>query len=144
MRGRYTAFGFILLANIMLLVHAIVPHHHHMGIVCFTQNHSHEVCCSDAQHEHNSTSNDSHSEESECCILKQNFLIPSDEIAKTVRCVYGEIHSKIQSWFVALLTSSFELKLFSTVKFKHQFFDALPHYSYYLSSSLSLRAPPSI
>lgn len=144
MRGRYTAFGFILLANIMLLVHSLVSHHHHKGIVCFTQNQTEEICCNDAQHQHNKGCDDSHSDDSACCVVKQDFLIPSDEIGKTTRCVVSEIHSKIQIWFVALLTSNIELKLFSNSKFKHQFFDDFPLNSYYLSSSLSLRAPPFI
>jgi len=144
MRGRYTAFGFILLANIMLLVHSLVSHHHHKGIVCFTQNQTEEICCNDAQHEHNKGCDDSHSDDSACCVVKQDFLIPSDEIGKTTRCVVSEIHSKIQIWFVALLTSNIELKLLSNSKFKHQFFDDFPLNSYYLSSSLSLRAPPCI
>lgn len=144
MRGRYTAFGFILLANIMLLVHGLMPHHHHKGVVCFTQNQTEEVCCNDAQHQHTRSCDDTHKDEPGCCVVKNDFLIPSDEIGKTTRCVINEIHSKIQSWFVALLTNSIEFKVFTTIKFKHQFFDVLPHYSYYLSSSLSLRAPPSI
>ncbi len=144
MKGRYTAFGFILLANIMLLVHGLMPHHHHKGIVCFTQNQTEEVCCNDVQHQHNKGCDDSHSDDSGCCVVKQDFLIPSDEIGKTTRCVVSEIHSKIQSWFVALLTNSIEFKVFTTIKLKHQFFDVLPHYCYYLSSSLTLRAPPSI
>lgn len=144
MRGRYTAFGFILLANIMLLVHGLMPHHHHKGVVCFTQNHSEEVCCNDSHHQHNKGCDDSHSDDSGCCVVKQDFLIPSDEIGKTTRCVVSEIHNKIQIWFVALLTSSIEFKIFTPIKFKHHFLDVLLHYSYYLNSSLSLRAPPSI
>ncbi len=144
MRGRYTAFGFILLANIMLLVHGLLPHHHHKGVVCFTQDQTEEVCCNDAQHQHSKGCEDNKRDDSNCCVVKQDFLIPSDEIGKTTRCVVNEIHSKIQSWFVALLTNSIELKVFTTIKFKHHFFDVLPHYCYYLSSSLSLRAPPSI
>lgn len=142
MKGRYTIFSLILIANIMLLVHSVIPHHHHKGIVCFTETNTHKS--SDCNSGNNCTHHGSESDDTGCCVVKQDYLVPSDEIGKTTRCVVNEHNSKIQSWFVALLTSSIEFKVFTTNNFKHQFFDVLLHYSYYLTSSLSLRAPPSI
>ena len=138
MRGRYTAISFILFANIMLLVHALVPHHHHKGIICFTEEHSISVC------DHHTQNHDSEKEDSGCCVVKQDYLVPTDEIGKTTRCVVNELNSKFQIGLFPLIISSSNLRVFAPVKFIHHFFDDLPLYRYYLSSSLSLRAPPCV
>ena len=144
MKDSYTIFSFILLANIMLLVHSVIPHHHHHGIVCFTESHSPSSCNTNNHSNDCDAHHGSESDDSGCCVVKQDYLVPSDEIGKNIRCVVNELHSKIQNWFIPLLTTSVELQVVSEIKFKYQFFDDFPLYSYYLSSSLSLRAPPSI
>ena len=67
---------FILVANIVLLAHLILPHHHHHEEVCFVNNHcqtdhdrqNHD----DANHEHD-TNNDFRN-----CALRQDIILPSN------------------------------------------------------------------
>lgn len=72
-----TAIFFILLANIVLLAHAVLPHHHHEQQVCIenahcasdTDAHVHNTDAKDHQHDGNSNTT--------ACVLKQAILIPS-------------------------------------------------------------------
>lgn len=74
---KITAYSLIFIANIVLLVHAVVPHHHHEQQVCIkpthcssdTETHIHNTDAKDHQHDGNSNSTS--------CVLKQAVLIPS-------------------------------------------------------------------
>ncbi|MGE0077922.1 MAG: DUF6769 family protein [Bacteroidales bacterium] len=144
MKQRNIAFTIILLANVMLLVHSLMPHHHHNGVVCFTESHSQCSCNSNNHSNDCGTHHSSNGDDSGCCVVKQDYLVPSDEIGKTTRCVVHEINTKISNWFIPLLTSSVELQVIYEIKFKFHFFDDFPLYSCFIDSGLSLRAPPSI
>ena len=69
---RNTALFFILLANIILLAHAAIPHHHHKGQVCIEKSHCEADCES---HEHDATKNDhEHNSNNQCCVLIQDIM----------------------------------------------------------------------
>ena len=60
---RFTATLFLMLANLMWLAHAVVPHHHHGNHICFVTQGGHE------NHTHEHSSNDP----TDCCSLKQTI-----------------------------------------------------------------------
>ena len=76
-----TALFFISMANIILLAHVLVPHHHHTLQVCVTssdcqdheQEHSPQFC-------HHNHQNDA--EDCEPCVFKQILVIPANGIKK--------------------------------------------------------------
>lgn len=69
-----TANFFVLVAGMLLLVHAVVPHHHHQSQICFNLSH----CQADAHHDdHDETGKHSHDGgNDDSCILKEPYLIP--------------------------------------------------------------------
>ena len=67
----------ILLANIMLQVHAFVPHHHHNGQVCFDGYSVNITIPNDGNDARNNPAHPT-DEDAECCALKHNYLIPDD------------------------------------------------------------------
>lgn len=75
---RNTALLFILLANIILLAHAAIPHHHHKGQVCIESSPCETDCES---HEHDATKNDhEHNCNTVSCVLIQDVILPSNYI----------------------------------------------------------------
>lgn len=83
---KITAYSLILLANFVLLAHAVLPHHHHEQQVCIEQKH----CANDAEsHVHNIDIKDHQhdgNKNSTTCILKQSILIPSAQIRILNNC----------------------------------------------------------
>ena len=76
---RKTAFAFILTANLVVLFHAVLPHHHHDQQICFNEiaccNHSgsaHHYC-----HGHGSQHDENGSTEN--CLLKQLVILPTNQ-----------------------------------------------------------------
>lgn len=72
---------FTLLANLILLVHAVVPHHHHEDIACFTNhfNTEHGITCH--QHENHDPGNDHDTDhENDNCSLHELLAIVPDRI----------------------------------------------------------------
>ena len=89
-----TAFIFILIANMVILVHAVLPHHHHEDQVCFYQ----PGCCDNSL----SATHFCHGHHDECngkeenCILKQLVILPStQERFKTENSTTHDIRSLI-------------------------------------------------
>lgn len=90
---RRISFFILMTVNLVLILHAILPHHHHDDEVCFTKSHcsgqdDHEKSdCSDTEdHKHHNPST------SESCTLKATFLVPdgkgqvsTEEIQKILR-----------------------------------------------------------
>lgn len=76
---KFTAYVLILLANIILLAHAVIPHHHHESVICIVQKH----CKNDTkQHKHNVTEHDHQHDDNKnttTCILKQSFVVPTSQ-----------------------------------------------------------------
>ncbi len=71
--------SFLLLANLLFLAHAAIPHHHHGSVTCFAVSH----CCEGEDHEHSNDDghcgtehNHDHSNGSLCKILQD--IVPSE------------------------------------------------------------------
>lgn len=85
---RITAIFFILLANIALLAHAVIPHHHHdkvavaiINIFEGHQSHNHENDEHDHSHHHQTAEHHSHHHshngDAEECLISDTVYIPS-------------------------------------------------------------------
>ena len=73
------AIFFVLFATTLLLVHAVLPHHHHKDHICLSTHH----CKSDGHaHKPETPINDHRHDgqnDSEFCVLKQAVFIPSSQ-----------------------------------------------------------------
>lgn len=138
---KITAYSFILLANIVLLAHAVLPHHHHEQIVCIENTHC--ACDTDA-HVHNTDAKDHQHDgnaNSTACVLKQAVLIPSAQgrILNTCQnCSDNHNHDFyiLSNFGYADLQSSPEVVTYIP-KFPSFFIS-------FVTISLGLRAPPIV
>lgn len=88
MYKRRIAFTFLLLANLILLAHTAIPHHHHQNLLCFEREH-----CSDdgLPHEHGPQDQD-HQHDNDpfgnLCLLADDFISASSNSAnRTGICI---------------------------------------------------------
>jgi len=123
-----TAIGFLLLANIVLLAHAVLPHHHHNdGSVCFFVN----SCNKDV-----SGDNENHQNRCDDCSLINNVFINQQQ---------GQDHIKYEpaSHPVSFIISDNHIDFKQLTSFS---FENIPFLtSLYSSATLrtyGLRAPP--
>ncbi len=94
------AGSLVTFVTLLMLVTAILPHHHHRDDVCFTESHckdeiSHPVpveCSSSAEHQHHSEGNHDN------CKVQHVFLLPdlksspcNEDLAKMLRNVIASI-----------------------------------------------------
>lgn len=138
-----TAFTFLLLANFFLLAHVVVPHHHHLRQVCLERIH----CENEPLTPNHSTSEHRHghdgSDGSEECVLKQAVVIPGNSLKQGLK--WNDIAGKTfrYSDFQAILTVIPELAVQKNSQ-KAQIFPAYFTQAFFVFSSLSLRAPPTV
>ncbi|MDP3445042.1 MAG: hypothetical protein Q8T08_19450 [Ignavibacteria bacterium] len=137
---KITAFVFILLANIILLVHAVVPHHHHQEMVCLESNH----CQSGHTHDDSAdTHNHDQNNTAESCALKVVFALPSHfATAKNFAesCFVYHIDTDL---FQALTDATHFC--FNPPEISNEFFDFIPiFHSKSVNLNVSLRAPPIV
>lgn len=139
---RIPAIVFIILANVVLLAHAVIPHHHHEEEVCIVASH----CESDSQaHDHDDAKhNHEHDGEDNVddCVLQQILISPPNKIKHEIKSLnidadrFQADHSQAIS-----VENKFVLACFSSIlKAK----PPLLIFSYlnFASTVLGLRAPP--
>ena len=139
-----TAIFFLLLANLVLLAHAVIPHHHHNSQVCITNSYSNSKseaennCSSDHKHKHEGNKN------TESCILKQIVVVPSNNIKQEFKYFeYKDIHFQFND-FQSIIYYS-ELETFVKILRTNTEAPLIPSfYTQYLNSGLGLRAPPIV
>ena len=141
---RTTAIFFILLANIVLLVHAVVPHHHHQEQVCMVNAH----CQNDSKaHIHNTSAHDHEhdgSTETECCVLKQAVVIPSNSVRQEFKCLgCDDNHSQLVHFQAILFSNEFKSFVPKIISIAQISLKTSSH-SCFVHSSLGLRAPPTV
>ena len=144
---RTAAIFFILLANISLLAHAVIQHHHHSGIICNTSSHCQTDI--DVQHPNKPEHNHKHGGNSGAnyCTLNQEVELPRNVIKafssykdkvrdnNTVD-LFGDVR------FVFLRNAFLPPVFFKTTVFTR--FDSFFSSQVFLSSGLGLRAPPIV
>ena len=140
---RKTAVAFILIANIILLAHAVIPHHHH---------HNNEVCTessacqtdekslghSDCEH------NGSSKEHYDCCVLKQVVTIPVNQIKPEFKClVCNDDNANFNAFHSVLFTSGYSNLPIDYLTVEWQ--DYKPSFkAQFVSIGIGLRAPPIV
>ena len=134
---RITAYIFLLLANFVLLGHAVIPHHHHHRQVCILSIH----CQSDAlAHEHSDHEHDG--AKSDGCALKQAVILPVHQGKQLNGCL-DCVDNHLPDFQCTLLELPLDIVFVSCV--------AVPatneitrFYSTLLQSSSGLRGPPTV
>ena len=129
----------LLLANIIMLAHTVVPHHHHNGVIVAIfesagkskyENHDHDH---DYDHRHESNS------ASEKCALNEVYT-RSDESSKIVSCQNSDPIPR--DIFVAPgIINKLGFAYDYGIPFRQKPFIESRHYIF-LSGSIGLRAPP--
>lgn len=134
---KITAYSFILLANIVLLAHAVLPHHHHEQQVCIERTH----CASDTEtHVHNNDAKDHQHDgnaNSTACVLKQAILIPSAQIRILNNC---DNHN--HDFYILSNFGHVDLQPVSEVVTCNPEFPSF--FISFVTTSLGLRAPPIV
>ena len=144
MRKKIIPIFFILLANIIVLGHAFIPHHHHHREVCIVKSH----CQNDSEsHKHNNT-NPSHQHDgdnnTEVCVLKLFFVVPTNHAKPEFKFPKSNNNSDHTFSFQAvqhelmILCSDQGNKIFS-----HPLF-AKSVYLFDTVNGIGLRAPPVV
>ena len=135
---RFIAISFTILANILLLAHAIVPHHYHESEVCTEISHCEENSSTDKQKsEHN------HEHNAEFCIVSQTFVVRTNQLEQE----FLSFECNNRQWqIIVLLKNDITEKLsshhFKISKNKTPYIST--NYSYVFSKSIGLRAPPIV
>lgn len=137
---RVAAIFFILFANIIMLVHTILPHHQHNGEIVLL-NASHKSCVE--EHFHNKCNHNS-GHNLQLCVLTQNFIIPSNPIKKECNLFEDKSNYPDTNVFQAFLGE----RIFISLNQK-EFFGNLPPLitsadSLFLNRIFGLRAPPMV
>ena len=133
---------FLVFANIILLAHAVIPHHHHQQLVCIEKTHcdgekeSHEHSLPERNHQHDGNDNPF------SCILKQAIALPINPGKELSDCISSLSNFSLNYFITSVLTEDRFLIN------DNQASDLIPflfaEYTYYISSNLGLRAPPAV
>lgn len=136
---RITAVSFILFVNIILLAHAVIPHHHHHGEFCIA-NQCQNDCDSNknniADHNHKSNGNS----DNQFCVLKQVVVVPQKILKSTYNFDDDQNHSHLSQFL--FFNSGCDLKCYASVTSVYRN-DKVFYHSLFLIAGLGLRAPPS-
>lgn len=141
---KLSAFIFILLANIFLLVQAIIPHHHHQSEVCIVSEHCEEDAKAEEQNTHEHHHEHDNESKADYCVLNQFVLIPQNQTKEehTYTNCAGACDSTDN-----LQAVLFDLKPANDDLLKEASDQEPPFelpYSLYVSSCMGLRAPPIV
>lgn len=141
---RVTPIVFIMLANILLLAHAVLPHHHHHKQVCLVQSH----CINDNISTGHSTGKESHNHDGENnqddCVLKELIAIPSNDWKQEFKFTASDYHQQDNDAFHYNLLNIGEEAITAIFLQSVSVHEIKYSYSYYVSTSLGLRAPPIV
>jgi hypothetical protein len=146
MSKKGTAIFFILLANIIILAHAVVPHHHlpHQNCLITSQcpedknGHHHPV--SDIDHNHD---NDNKSD-NERCLLNKIIGLPINNVRQICGCnFHTNLHPDLGGFHAILVFFKFEC-IVPIITANSQLYLLTFAYTSYASSVLGLRAPPTV
>lgn len=142
-----TAIFFVLLANIIIVAHAVVPHHHlpHQSFFLTAQtaeaenrHHHPESSDFDHDHDHDNKSDNEH------CLLNRVIGLPTNTVRQICGCdFHADFHPDLGGFYAVLLFIQFECVVPAvTVRLRRPLF-AFSYISY-ASSVLGLRAPPAV
>lgn len=138
------ALFFVLFATTLLLVHAVLPHHHHKDQICLATHHcqfdghAHQQEAPLNDHRHDGQNN------SEFCVLKQAAFIPSSHQNQFDRLVFGaDKPFSLLDFQAIVFDNEWKSTLHGIVTPGKEF--TIPSISYnFTISSSGLRAPPVV
>jgi len=132
-----------MLANLVLLAHAVVPHHHHDKLVCFKHSH----CNHDGLVDEHGTNQDNHSHDGDNdhdnCVLREPIVVFSNQWKSDLILNITTDLSDLDDFHYNLLNSSPDFQILVLSKFLYER-GINGSYSSLVSSSLGLRAPPVV
>ena len=140
---RTIAIALLILANIIILAHAVVPHHHHNKQVCLVNSH----CINESFTDKHGTNQDSHSHDgennSDDCVLKLPVVIFSNQWKTDFKFNNKSDHSGPDDFHYNLLNSTTEVQIPVQSSFNYERITD-SSYSSLVSTALGLRAPPVV
>ena len=136
---------FILFANIVLLAHVFIPHHHHNEDLCFASSH----CEKDSQPEGHLLSGHQHQHDGEengpLCFLRQAVFLPTVHIRQECKCLNCNSKSGDNSFFTNLfLNTKFISDFLVNQSFSGKQYHPKIFYALFVSHNAGLRAPPVV
>lgn len=141
---RLPAILFILVANIVLLAHAVIPHHHHEKEVCIVSSHcdsdgdSHNHDKAEHKHQHHGGNSVDH------CVLQQILISPPNKIKHEIKSLDLDTNLFLTDYSQAIFNdNSNDLVCFSSY-LKSKPPSITYTYLNYASTVLGLRAPPLV
>jgi hypothetical protein len=121
--------SFLLFANLILLAHTIVPHHHHEDAsICFCHTPTH-------QHKENPASG-------KCCTIDNTYISKHNNLKITFRLPVNHDSGQI---LYALILNTLNIRDFTDdtlIRFQQNPYVPL-YYSEFVALSIGLRAPPA-
>lgn len=132
-----------MLANFILLAHAVVPHHHHDKLICFKSAH----CNQDDLRDEHGTTRDGHSHDGDSnhndCALKEPVGVLSNQSRSDLLATSSTDRSGLDNFDYNILNTNPEIQISVLSTFV---FERATHgsYSALVSASLGLRAPPAV
>jgi hypothetical protein len=140
---RTVATAFLILAGLLFLAHAVVPHHHHGNLICFTKSHcdndnpGHDQGPAPDNHHHDGDEGSGH------CVLKDPAVVSSNQITAGLKFIdkkSGQPGDDNIHYCLPVYTAIISVpELWSSLQ-------SPPHASLYHSfstASAGLRAPPA-
>lgn len=143
--SRILAVLFILMANFVLFVHAVIPHHHHENNLCFdtvqTSQPATDECCNETctaeNHQHDTD------KESDSCVLSHIVALFNGDIKQNIRVSVTSLQLINHISLLTLTTDEFSLVSNPRYFIEFVFNDHIPVYHSLVSKIFGLRAPPS-
>ncbi len=134
MLKQIVTIAFLLIANAVLLVHDVVPHHHHDTHVCF----EHNACGSDSSHETQDQENDD-----TCCLLADLQILAPGSAQHEINCPccdHDAKHGKDTPVFIHEMQTQVDFQYNRTCFRQNPFKNS--SYLTFAVRSYGLRAPP--
>ncbi len=134
---RAVTFIFLLLANIALLAHAVVPHHHHGGSITFILCSHCNDCGKACHHNHEAGQHDDSTED---CPLKEGY-IRADSCKQVVSADSGDDTQLSDDLPLFYFDSVIKVTDCGYLHFRQKPYLFFYHTTF-ISEALGLRAPP--
>jgi hypothetical protein len=139
MTTKKTAFLFLLVANLILLAHAVIPHHHHNLVVCIEGSH-----CQDSENHEHSNCNHTDDETGDCCVLNQLVLMPGNNMRHEINCaISDDFNPPFDGTPIILSYTDFNVGP-KSIKAKVPIPVIQSAYTQFVALSSGLRAPPVV
>ena len=139
------AILFLLCANLVLMVHVIVPHHHHDSMACFiipVEDEHEDACCT--SHEDDHQQKHAGDESNDCCLLNDVMAIIPHQFKPEFYEFDASANQAFNELFLTIIkvTVADEDFLISYKDLRQRPYQAFS-YELFASRCLGMRAPPS-